>query len=159
MRALLLVLAVMLPAATVGGWTRRPAGPLDGLAFLAGCWERRSGSLLVEEQWMAPRGRVMLGSGRTTRVDSVLEHEQLRIEAHGDTVVYHAQPSGQRPAAFRLTRLSPGAVTFENPAHDFPQRISYRAAGNDSLLARVEGTVGGRSRAVDFRYARARCPG
>lgn len=158
--ALPALLALALPLAAMGAPPRstQGAGPLDRLAFMAGCWERRSGTRLVEEQWMRPRGRVMLGVGRTTRGDTLVEYEQLRIEAHGDTITYHAQPSGQPAAAFRLTSLGEGAATFENPAHDFPQRITYRAAGRDSLVARVEGSAGGRSRAIDFPYARARCP-
>jgi len=156
------LLAVLLPVATLAASStpaRQGKGALDRLAFMAGCWERRSGARLVEEQWMHPRGRVMLGTGRTTRGDTVVEYEQLRIEARGDTVTYHAQPSGQPPAAFRLTSIGEGAVTFENPAHDFPQRITYRAVGRDSLVARVEGASAGRTRGIDFPYARAACPG
>ena len=156
------LLAVLPAAAMLAASSPSPSqekGALDRLAFLAGCWERRSGARLVEEQWMQPRGRVMLGAGRTTRGDTVVEYEQLRIEARGDTVTYHARPSGQQPAEFRLTSIGEGAVTFENPAHDFPQRITYRAVGRDSLVARVEGTTAGRTRGIDFPYARTACPG
>jgi hypothetical protein len=163
MRLLPALLAALLPAATIAATAPRgvaqSAGPLGRLAFLAGCWERRGGGRIVEEQWMQPRGRIMLGASRTTRGDSVVEYEHLRIEARGDTIVYHAKPSGQAPADFRLIDAGAGTATFENPSHDFPQRIRYRLAGRDSLVARIEGTVGGRSRAVDFPYARAACPG
>jgi hypothetical protein len=46
-----------------------------------------------------------------------------------------------------------------DPAHDFPQRVIYRRAGADSLVARVEGTTPNGMRAVGFPYARVACPG
>jgi hypothetical protein len=50
-----------------------------------------------------------------------------------------------------------GAITFSNPAHDFPQRIIYRRAGADSLHARIEGTRNGQPRGVDYAYVRVAC--
>ena len=125
-------------------------------AFLSGCWERQAGTRLVEEQWMKPRGGAMLGLGRTVRNDSVIEYEFVRIFERGRQLVYAAQPSGQAPAEFEAILLESGRLIFANPTHDFPQRISYRLAG-DSLWARIEGTLNGRERGVDFRYARVSC--
>jgi len=106
---------------------------------------------------MRPRGGTMMGMGRTVRGDSTVEWEHLRIAAEGDTLVYHAIPSGQPAAAFRAISVSADAVTFEDKAHDFPQRVIYRRAGADSLHARVEGIMRGQQRGIDFRYQRASC--
>lgn len=164
MRRIAVVAVLLLSAATLASSAPRPpaqdgTGPLARLAWLSGCWERRAGARVVEEQWMRPRGPAMLGMSRTTRGDTLVEWEQVRIVVEGDTIFYHAQPSGQPAARFRLTGISAGSLTFENPAHDFPQRILYRAIGRDSLVARIEGTANGRSRGVDFPYVRVACPG
>ena len=127
------------------------------LHWLAGCWERRTGTLLIEEQWLAPRAGVLLGVNRTTRGDLLVGYEFMRIYSRGDTLVFAAQPSGQTPAEFVAHAIGAREVTFENPDHDFPQRIRYRAVGADSLLARIEGSRDGRTRAVDFPYARVEC--
>jgi hypothetical protein len=132
------------------------ARPIDRAAFMQGCWERRAGQGIIEEQWMKPRGGAMLGMSRTVRGDSVVEYEFLRLYERGSRLVYAAQPSGQRPAEFESAASERGAIIFANPAHDFPQRIIYRAAG-DSLFARIEGQLNGRERGVDFHYARVRC--
>lgn len=50
-------------------------------------------------------------------------------------------------------------VVFDNPQHDFLQRVIYQKRGADSLWARIEATGNGRVRGVDFPYARAKCPG
>ena len=128
------------------------------LSWLSGCWEMRAGNRIVEEQWMRPRGRSMLGMGRTVRGDSTSEYEQLRIAEDAGQLVYHASPSGQQPAQFRSFAISDSAVSFQNPQHDFPQRILYRLVTGDSLVARIEGTVGGRARGVDFPMKRVACP-
>ena len=129
---------------------------IDRAAFMHGCWERRSGNRQVEEQWMRPRGGTMLGMSRTVRGDTVVEYEFVRLFERNGALVYAAQPSSQPPAEFTSTEITEGAITFANPQHDFPQRVIYRLVG-DSLHARVEGSMNGRERGVDFRYARVRC--
>ncbi len=53
------------------------------LAWLAGCWELRAGPRLIEEQWLSPRGGMLLGMSRTMRGGTVVEYEHLRIYAAG----------------------------------------------------------------------------
>lgn len=136
----------------------RAGSTVQTLSWLTGCWQRTAPGRLVEEQWMAPRAGMMLGMGRTTRGDSaIVEYEHTHITERGGHAVYHAEPSGQQPADFTAATVSDTLVVFENPAHDFPQRVIYRRRGADSLLARVEGTANGQTRGVDFPYARVRC--
>ena len=47
-------------------------------------------------------------------------------------------------------------AVFENPAHDFPQRVIYKRDG-DKLNARIEGTKDGKTRGIDFPYTRIAC--
>ncbi|HUR95675.1 MAG TPA: DUF6265 family protein [Gemmatimonadales bacterium] len=132
-------------------------GRLAQLGWLAGCWERSIGSRLVEEQWMRPRGGLMLGAGRTVEKDSLVEFEQVRMLERDGRLVYAAAPSGQTPAEFTSILVTDSAVTFENLAHDFPQRVIYRRTAVDSVVARVEGVRKGRVRGNDFAYRRATC--
>ena len=151
-----LVLAALLCGAPMAAQSRA----VESLGWLQGCWERRTASAVVEEHWSSAAGGMLIGFGKTTVRDSVRdsvrEYEFLRIFATGDTLVYHAIPSRQQPTEFRAVPPWDSAVTFANPAHDFPQRVIYRKAG-DSLHARIEGTRNGQPRGVDFRYARTAC--
>jgi hypothetical protein len=126
------------------------------LAWLAGCWERTGASSRIDEQWMAPYGGTMPGMSRTVRGGRTVAYEALRIYEREDRLVYAAHPSGQTPTEFVSTVVGADSAVFENPAHDFPQRISYRPAG-DSLFARIEGIVDGVARGSDFRFARGEC--
>lgn len=136
------------------------AGDLSALGWLAGCWQGATGDRVIEEQWMAPRGGTLIGMSRTVAGGRTIEHEFLQIRRQDDGVVYVARPSGQAEASFTLVSdaaaLAREAV-FENPQHDFPQRIIYRQQPDGSLLARVEGVQGGVVRGLDFLLKRAAC--
>jgi len=127
------------------------------LGWLAGCWEARSTRRLVEEQWMAPRGGLMLGMSRTVRGDTLVEYEVVRMEERGDSLFYVANPVRQSQAQFLATSSTEASIVFENPHHDFPKKISYFRAGADSVVARVEGELSGKNRVLEFRYARMTC--
>lgn len=130
-------------------------GLLAKLHWLEGRWLSVNERRTVEESWLPPLGNSMLGTGRTVRGDSLVEHEVVFLRTRGSKIVYEAHPSGQEPAEFVSIDLGPDRVVFENAAHDFPQRVGYRRAGGDSLYAWIEGTMDGKPRRIEFRYARA----
>ncbi len=133
---------------------------ISKFAWMSGCWERsdKAKSLLVSESWMLPAGTSMLGMGRTVKGDKTADYEFMRIEIRGMDYYFVAQPKANATeTAFKLTTSQPTSATFENPDHDFPQRVIYRKAGRNKLFARVEGKIDGKDEGEDFRYTRTRC--
>mgnify|MGYP006972342787 CR=1 FL=1 len=128
------------------------------MGYLAGDWAETRNGVTVEEHWVGPVGGVMAGvtithsekPGAKTRI------EFMSIVEKDDTLVFIARPDGQPPTEFRLKEADNGIATFENPDHDFPQRVIYEIAGEDlnELKARIEGTIDGKSRAMDWSYKR-----
>jgi hypothetical protein len=143
---------MMLPPA------QAPTG-IARVAWLQGCWEMSSPQRTVEEHWMSPRGKTMIGSGRTVRGDQLVEYELVILREQDDRLAYEAHPSGQPSAVFLSKTIGDSMVVFENPEHDFPQRVGYQRDRPDALLAWIEGTVKGQPRRVEFAYTRAACPG
>lgn len=151
---------VLAPGARGLGAQQPATDPLLAAAWMSGCWESRRGERVITEMWMAPAGGLMLGSSRTVAGSAVREFEFLRIRAREGRLVYTALPSGQRETEFTTPPApSPGApLVFENLAHDFPQRITYRPAGADSAYARVEGPgQGGAMRGFEIPMRRVSC--
>jgi len=138
----------------------RPAPPpaITRLAWLAGGWRMEQGGRVVDELWMAPAAGVMLGMGRTLTKGRVVEHEFLQIrEGPGGMLFYVAQPSGQKEAAFQLASLTDTEAVFENPQHDFPQKISYSLRPDGALLAVLEGPgPEGETKRTELTYQRVR---
>jgi hypothetical protein len=112
---------------------------------------------LTHEQWMIPGGGMMLGASRTVVDGKTAEYEVVRIEVRDGALVYVANPFRQAEATFRQIQLSDSSVVFEDPEHDFPQRIRYRLRSDGSLLAQIEGTRGDGLRVIDYPMRRGRC--
>ena len=118
---------------------------------MAGEWSREEGERWTEESWAPPRGGMMIGYSRSGRGDALREFEFIRI-ARGDdgAISYIAMPQGGAPVAFQLVRHEGTRATFENPAHDFPQRIDYARDG-DTLTATISAIDGAKPRRWTYR--------
>ncbi len=128
---------------------------LSGLAWLAGSWILVSGNAVSEEHWTRPRGRTMLGLNRTVIDGRTAAFEYMRIESTPEGIVYFASPQGRHPPTrFVLVESSPRRAVFENPGHDFPQRIVYERTG-DRLDARIEGRQDGRPISEQWSWRRS----
>lgn len=134
-----------------------PAVDISSLEWLAGCWTGTLNGRDVEEHWMKPVGGTMFGMSRTVAGGKTVTFEFLELRQQGPGVAYVARPSGQLQASFQWVGGDRTAARFENPAHDFPQVITYRLKPDGSLLARIEGTSKGRQRAVDYPLRKGGC--
>ena len=151
-------LAVLLIALGPGAQAQSPKPTINDLSWLAGCWEGNIRGREVNEQWMKPGGGIMLGMARTVAQGKAAEFEFTQIREDKDGAIYYvARPSGQPEASFKLIKLQNKEAVFENPQHDFPQRIIYRLEAGGSLFARVEATEKGQLRGIDYPYKRAKC--
>ena len=134
----------------------QPVATTSDLAFLTGCWRLEAKDRVVEEHWLSPAGGSLMGVSRTVVSGKTTEFEFLQIRDLPEGLAYIAKPSGQPEATFVAAVKTADEIVFENAAHDFPQRIKYRIAGN-VLHARVEGSLNGKARAFDFPYMRTNC--
>lgn len=150
----LALVASVTPSSALGRIDAAQSPAVDRLAWLEGCWQQDRGAAVVEEHWMKPRGGSLIGMGRTVAGGKTVEYEFLRIAEIGGALAYIARPSGQAEATFPMKSLADGEVVFENPSHDFPQRVIYRRNADGSVTARVEGTLNGQARGQDFPYRR-----
>jgi len=138
-----------------------PDSPLNALAWLSGCWFGRSGRNEFREHWMRPAGGLMMGMGRTTSGGKAVSYETMRIELDSAGVpVFVTKPSDQPEARFKSVKSDAGnanSIVFENPDHDFPQRVKYQLNADGTLDARIEGMLKGREARIDFPMRRASC--
>jgi CubicO group peptidase (beta-lactamase class C family) len=141
-------------AAPVG--TRRTRSIVDH-GWLVGCWERARPSGRIVERWSAPVGGIMAGVSTSIRDTTHRVTERLRLFYRGDTLIYEARPARQPMNEFKSTRISAGEIVWEDSEHDFPQKITYRRIGADSLLARVEGDRASRQPPIEYAFERTAC--
>jgi hypothetical protein len=136
------------------------AAPPD-LGWMSGYWLSCDGGREVSETWTGPRGGILLGNGVTTSTGGKVSYEAMRIGPSSAGISFFATPSGQPPAEFPMKSAGAAEVVFENPAHDFPQRVIYRRDG-ERLVGRIEGMMDGRLETISWSYRPAalneRCP-
>lgn len=153
-RKLLFAIICVTAPVVLGVGQARP--PLDSLSWLSGCWEGRQGNAVIEEHWSKPAGQSMLGFSRTIKNNMTTSYEFIQIREEGNSLVYLPQPQGGQRVSFPLSKSGQNQFTFENSAHDFPQRIIYERKGA-MLLAAIEGILKGKQEREEFLMKKVRC--
>jgi hypothetical protein len=129
--------------------------PGDRPFWLGGHWvqEDKDRSSWTEETWLS-RGRMLVGVGMSGSGEVTKSYEYMRIETDKEgRTTFWASPQGAKAVPFKMVSLSAAEVVFENPANDFPTRITYRRS-NDLLVATISGPGGANART--WRYRRVR---
>src|SRR4051812_39211992 len=111
----------------------QPPSTVQDVKWLAGCWELTRNGRHIIEQWAAPEGGTLIGMSRTVAGGKTSEYEFMLIREGARGLEYVAKPSGQPEATFTSVRASSNEVVFENPAHDFPTRISYQRTADGGV--------------------------
>ncbi len=140
-----------LPAAAVLSLTAS-AGTPPKLDWLTGHWCADRNGDFIEEQWLAPRGDLLLGLSRTVKGATTASFEFLRIEWRDGVPSYVAQPQGNPPVPFAWVAGGADWARFENPRNNFPKRVEYRKTAN-GLHAEIAGPGdGGKETVIPFDY-------
>ena len=82
-----------------------------------------------------------------------MHFESIILQQKGENLTYTATVKGQnndKPVAFKLTTTTENQVVFENPKHDYPQKISYTQITPDSLAVKISGIQQGKPSAEAF---------
>ena len=146
--------------ATIGvlAGTASAAAEISDVSWLSGCWASDGGEPGSGEQWTSPAGGSMFAVSRTVRNNKTAAFEFLRIiETEDGGLLYIALPSGQTLTTFVMISISADEVVFENPDHDFPQRVAYQRPSADRLVGRIEGTINDQQRRIEFPMTAVDC--
>lgn len=129
------------------------------LGWLQGCWATVNQDRAVEEQWMAPRGKTMIGTSRTVQGTDLVTYEFMIIREQGGTLSLEVRPSGKPPVVYSAASITDSSVLFENAKREFPQKIGYRRNGDNAMVAWIEGHRDGELRRAEFLYRQVLCAG
>jgi len=140
-----------------GALAQEKKATIADFTWLAGCWDGSGNGRESIEQWMKPAGGTMLGMSRTVVNGKTVAYEFVQIREQDGGLFYVAKPSGQAEASFKLVKYGNQEAVFENPQHDFPQRVIYRLEKDGSLAAAIEGMSKGKLKKIDFPMKRTKC--
>lgn len=132
-----------------------PADDVAKLTWMAGSWSQEKDGVVTRETWLTPVGGVMAGAGQTNTPGKKPFISYYRISAEPAGATFTAILPGQPPTPFVLLPGKDGEATFENKAHDFPQRVIFQRCG-EQLCGRIEGMIQGKLESEEWRYTRVR---
>lgn len=131
--------------------TQSGSKPASDLAWLSGCWQHNNGA--TREIWSESYYGLKFGYAVSRRNQQVTFFEDLRIEPSPDGLILVAYPGGKQPTRFVESSLGAQSVSFDNPNHDFPQRITYQR-GPTGLTATISTLDGARSTTFEMVICR-----
>lgn len=126
---------------------------LDSLSWLIGNWSVESSESIFTETWEKVNDTLFTGQSYFVKGSDTLSSETISLQQHDTSVFYVPLVEGQnenKPIFFKLTYSDGTNAVFENPEHDFPQKIVYQLKENDSLIATISGNNNGKIRSIRF---------
>ena len=130
---------------------------ISDFAWLEGKWTGAADEMAFYEEWQSIDGNSMSGKGGATSGMDTVFSEKLKMEQRGEDLFYI--PSVQENGGavdFKFTGYKNDSIVFENPQHDFPQRIVYFRLPNDKLYACIDGIEKGKYNRIAFSYQKAK---
>ncbi len=127
--------------------------PLQSFIWLLGDWSRTSNNRTYGETWSQVSATTFEGHGFMVRaaIGDTLVTEDLLLVAMGDDIFYIPKVSENLyPVPFRLVSVESAKWTFENPQHDYPQRIEYERTSENELKVSISDMA--RSQVIPFLF-------
>jgi len=125
--------------------------------WLIGEWENNFDGGKMFESWILEGDSLMTGLSYTIDNGDTVQYETVQLRQRGIDLFYIPTVNDQNegePVEFKLTIFTDSKLVFENPTHDFPQKISYINYSGDSLLAEISGIYEEEPAAIKFPLKR-----
>ncbi|RFM34475.1 DUF6265 family protein [Chitinophaga silvisoli] len=125
-----------------------PKVSIQDLGWLQGTWQQDKQNYTLYESWHKQDDSTMVSASYYLKGKDTIWLERVRLEQRLDKLTYIAAVNGQnneQPVGFTLVEGNATRLVFENPDHDFPQRITYTFHAPDSLIAEISGTLKGKA--------------
>lgn len=127
---------------------------LEKANWFLGEWANSSPEGELTERWRKVNDSIYHGESYfvIAAKDTVFAETVSLEEANGKLayVVTVPNQNDAKPVRFEMTSVNDSVVIFENPEHDFPNKIIYNKIGNDSLVAEISGMKDGKPSSEKF---------
>lgn len=121
--------------------------------WIVGNWENKTSNGKSIESWQNLNDSTLVGKSMLIKDKDSILLENILIIQRNKELYYIPSVVNQnegKPIEFKLTQALNNMLIFENPAHDFPQKIVYKKISGDSIVAEVSGISSGKERSIKF---------
>ena len=131
---------------------------LSGLSWMLGIWKMPTPDGNIFEEWIQISDSLFDGrSYLIPKNGDTVFLENIRLLSSNDTLYYLPKVTNQnegKEIVFTEKSFRQNEVIFENPEHDFPQRIIYNRTSDSTIRAAIEGSVNNELKRSDFSYSK-----
>lgn len=121
---------------------------LQKAKWLIGEWEKKDSLGTLKEIWTTKDDSTYTGESYYFQNEKdTLHNEQIELVQEGEHLIYRATVKGENndeAVPFQMTKDGDSLLVFENPKHDYPQKIEYKLLKNGSLVATISGKQSGK---------------
>ena len=120
---------------------------LEKLNWLVGNWEQSLPDGTLKENWTKQNDSTFSGNNYFINAKDTVHFESIKLTQTAEELTYSATVIGQNndePIGFKLISDSNNTYTFENSAHDYPQKITYKKVNDTNLVATISGKQQGK---------------
>ena len=131
---------------------------MGSFKWMIGSWTMKAKSGTITETWVSVNDSTLGGESIMVKNSGgIVQLENTRLVYRNHEYFYCSVAHGQNneeETKFKITSFSENGFISENPAHDFPKRITYRLINKDSLHAFIDGGPSMPDKKSDFYYSR-----
>lgn len=126
---------------------------IKSASWLLGKWDAKTADGTLSENWKKVNDSTFQGESFFIKDKDTLHSESILLQQKGDELFYNATVKGQndnKAVPFKLMTGNEKQLAFENPKHDYPQKITYDLINKDSLTASISGIQLGKPSSEKF---------
>jgi hypothetical protein len=157
MKKAILILVIALTFASCG--KSKVVSKIVVADWLVGNWENKSDDGNLLETWKKVNDSLYDGESYYIKGKDTLHSEKIQMKQEGETLYYIATVKGQnndKPITFVRNDTIDKQLVFENPKHDFPQKISYSQIKKDSIVIEISGIQQGKPSSERFSMKKSK---
>jgi hypothetical protein len=143
MRKTFTILVLLLVVAACKNSDSNKNDKIKASQWLLGKWQSKSPDGYLQETWKKVNDSTFQATSYYIKEEEdTLHFETITLQQKGEELTYSAAVKGQnddKPVAFKLTTATEKQLVFENPKHDYPQKISYTQTTPNNLVAKISG--------------------
>lgn len=151
MKKVMLILVMALTFASCG--KSKVVSKIVVADWLLGNWENKSDDGDLLENWKKVNDSLYEGESYFIKGKDTLHFEKIQMKQKGEALFYIATIKGQnndKPVTFIHNDTIEKQLVFENPKHDFPQKIAYSKITKDSIVIQISGIQQGKPSSERF---------
>lgn len=120
---------------------------LGKMSWLLGNWEKKMPEGTLSETWIKENDSTFSAKSYFIKEEDTLHNETILLTQKNDIITYSAKILGENNdkfVDFKLTSTNEKDCVFENPSHDYPQKIVYKKVNSTNFVTTISGIQQGK---------------